>query len=185
MKKYLAILLLSFGSFGWNSCSDLIPDINLPLWSFDYEFWINPETSGNQFIQDQVIDADIKSFLEENGVTFDPEKVKSVKLEGLDFEVMSTDPDNPAIDFSYIRDVQSSIEITGTNPRGPEDVATYPGEGPAAKKIEMAVNNDLDLKDYFLKESTDTLKAKASGSLTKDINSRVQMKGTLRLRVTL
>lgn len=185
MKKYFAILLISMSSLGFNSCGDLLPDINLPLWTFDYEFWINPETAGNQFIQNQVIDADIKGFLEENGITFDEEKVKSVKLEGLDFEIINTDPANPDIDFSYIRDVQSSLEITGTNPRGPEDLATYPGEGPADKKIEMAVNSDLDLKDFFLKESTDTLKGKASGSLTKDITSRVQMKGTLRLRVTL
>jgi hypothetical protein len=175
-----------FSGLMFNSCSEILPDITLPSWTFNYDFWINPEDVGNKMAKTELIEADIKGFLEENGVDFDPTKVASVKIESLNFKILNTeDPVNNDIDFSWLQDIQSALEIKGLQPQGPENVATFPGQGPEEKEMSLAVNNELDLKDYFLKESGDTLYANASGTLAKDLESRVQIQAELKVKVTL
>lgn len=186
MKKILTITALFLAAFSFNSCSDLLPAIDLPSWDYSYNFWINPQKSGEIMQMENVIEADIKGFLEKNGADLDIDKIASVKIESVDFEILQTeDTLGENFDFSWLSDIYSGLEIKGANPKGLEDLATYPGQGPEEQRMSLAINNDIELKEYFLKETGDTLFATASGKLNKDLNARVEIQANLKLKVTL
>lgn len=186
MKKIFTITALLLAAISFNSCSDLLPAIDLPSWNYSYKFWINPQKSGEIIKIQDVIEADILGFVEKNGANLDTDKIASVKIESIDFEILQTeDTLGENIDFSWLSNIYSGLEIKGANPKGPEDLATYPGQGPEEQNMSLAINNELELKDYFLKETSDTLFANASGTLNKDLETRVQIQASLKLKVTI
>ncbi len=181
MKKTLtsfAVTILASAVLLLSSCDkakDLVK-VNVAMQSADISFIIHEQPAGTQTLAEFTTLLNVDSLIKSEASSMGISNIKSVKIKSCTFELINSDAQNH---FGALSACKAQL-FTNANNTVVTLAEIINNSDAAASKLDLPVNADLELKNYF---SGTSFYYKISGTTRRATNKPLQARATIKFNV--